>query len=346
MVLPPLAFTVGEPAGIGPDLAVRIAQEPLGRQLTAYGDPDLLRQRAHQLNRPLRLLTAPVAADDRWQAGDLVIVPCLLRDPVVTAGQLNPNNSASVVKTIQAATAAVLKGHHAALVTGPVHKGVINQAGIPFSGHTELLAELSGCAKVVMMLACPYPKWFGQPHWRSGDLRVALVTTHLPLAQVPAAITAAELEQTLRITHRALQQQWQISDPVLAVSGLNPHAGEGGHLGREELTIITPTLDRLRQQGMQLLGPLPADTLFTPPHLAAVDAVVAMYHDQGLAVLKTLGFGSAVNITLGLPFIRTSVDHGTALDRAGRGEIELGSLRYAIAVAQQMSGFQPRLTHL
>jgi len=216
----------------------------------------------------------------------------------------------------------------AAMVTGPVHKAVINDAGIAFSGHTEFLAQLSQVPQVVMMLAAP-------------GLRVALVTTHLPLQQVSAAITEKKLVDVIHITHTALRQNFGIPEPHLQVLGLNPHAGEGGHLGHEDDQVIRPVLERLRSEGLNLTGPVPADTAFTPPRLAGCDAVVAMYHDQGLPVLKHMGFGQSVNITLGLPFIRTSVDHGTALDIAGTGKADESSLYHAIRTAQEMTRQQP-----
>jgi len=238
-------------------------------------------------------------------------------------GRLDPRNARYVLKTLESACNGCLDGSFSALVTGPVHKGVINEAGIPFTGHTEFLAERCG-GQPVMMLAAP-------------GLRVALVTTHLPLARVSAAITPQQLERIARTLHRELVQCFGLAAPRILVCGLNPHAGEGGHLGREEREIIEPVLQRLRSEGLDLQGPLPADTLFTPRYLESTDAVLAMYHDQGLPVLKHMGFGRAVNITLGLPIIRTSVDHGTALELAGNGRAESGSLQAALATAIAMS---------
>jgi 4-hydroxythreonine-4-phosphate dehydrogenase len=241
-----------------------------------------------------------------------------------TAGQLDPRNAGYVLHTLRLAAAEVLAGAADALITAPVHKGVINDAGIPFTGHTEFLADLCRTPAVVMMLV-------------AGGLRVALATTHLPLREVAAAITRERLEAVLRVLHGDLRQRFAIAAPRILVCGLNPHAGEGGHLGREEIESITPVLDQLRAEGMQLIGPLPADTLFTPRQLSQGDAVLAMYHDQGLPVLKHAGFGEAVNVTLGLPIIRTSVDHGTALDLAGSGRAESGSLQAALQLALELA---------
>jgi 4-hydroxythreonine-4-phosphate dehydrogenase len=251
----------------------------------------------------------------------------LLHVPLATAsvaGVLNPANSPYVLATLHAAIAGCLDGRFRAMVTGPVHKGVINDAGIPFTGHTEFLAEQTASEQVVMMLV-------------GGGMRVALVTTHLPLARVPAAITADRLSATLRVLHRDMQQRFGIAEPRILVAGLNPHAGESGHLGREEIEVITPVITALRREGMQLQGPLPADTLFTPHYLEHADCVLAMYHDQGLVPLKYASFGHGVNVTLGLPIIRTSVDHGTALDLAGTGKADAGSLRAALALALQLT---------
>ncbi|QEP45192.1 4-hydroxythreonine-4-phosphate dehydrogenase PdxA [Ectothiorhodospiraceae bacterium BW-2] len=331
-----LAFTPGEPAGIGPDLAVALASHPLARHIVVVADPELLQQRAQLLGQPLTLV-AYRGEPIEWRPGQLALLPVQLQQPVVP-GRLNPRHSPYVLETLRRAVRAIEAKELAGLVTGPVHKGVINDAGVAFSGHTEFLADLAAVEKVVMMLATPWPPGFAAPHWRSEALRVALVTTHLPLKEVAAAVTATALQQTITITHRALQRQLGVAQPHILVAGLNPHAGESGHLGREELEVMIPQLQQLRQQGIELDGPLPADTLFTRPRLANCDAVVACYHDQGLAVLKCLGFGQAVNITLGLPFVRTSVDHGTALELAGRGGVDSRSLYYAIEVARQMAG--------
>ncbi len=319
-----LAITPGEPAGIGPDILLALAQRDWPAELVAVCDPELLQARAVALGLAINLTEADFSASPQaHRAGSLKVLPVTLASPV-TAGQLNTDNAHYVLNTLKAATDACLAGHCQALVTAPVQKSVINDAGIAFSGHTEFLAERCGVEKVVMMLA-------------TRELRVALATTHLPLRQVPDAITAESLRQVLRITHQSLQQQFGIAQPRILVLGLNPHAGEGGHLGREELDVIIPTLDALRAEGLKLSEPLPADTAFTPKHLGKADAVLAMYHDQGLPVLKYQGFGRAVNITLGLPIIRTSVDHGTALDLAGTGGADTGSLEEALNQAIVMA---------
>jgi 4-hydroxythreonine-4-phosphate dehydrogenase len=319
-----LAITPGEPAGIGPDLLVQLAQQPQPHELVAYADPALLKTRADQLGLPLKLRTLTTSPPQRIDIGELVIRPISLREPVCP-GTLNKANASYVLETLSAAITDCQSGQCQALVTGPVHKGVINEAGIPFSGHTEFLAEKTHTPLVVMMLA-------------TEGLRVALTTTHLPLSKVPSAINGKLLEQVITILHADLEKKFGITKPRIMVCGLNPHAGEGGHLGMEEIQIIQPTLDKLRAQGLELTGPLPADTLFTPKYLEHCDAVLAMYHDQGLPVLKYKGFGAAVNITLGLPIIRTSVDHGTALDLAGTGRADTGSLITAINYAADMAG--------
>lgn len=322
--LPRLAVTPGEPAGVGPDLVVRLAQERQEAQLVAVADPGMLRDRADRLALPLRCLDfEPGDPPAPTQPGTLVVLSVALR-AAATPGRLNTLNAAYVVETLEVACDGCLSGTFDALVTGPVHKGVINDAGLPFTGHTELLAERCG-AEPVMMLAAP-------------GLRVALATTHLPLAQVNSAITTGHLERVIEILYRDLRGRFGVAAPRVLVCGLNPHAGEGGHLGREEIEVIEPVLRRLRERGWDLEGPIPADTAFLPERLAGADAVLAMYHDQGLPVLKHLGFGEAVNITLGLPIIRTSVDHGTALDLAGTNQADLGSLRAAISVALAMVG--------
>jgi 4-hydroxythreonine-4-phosphate dehydrogenase len=323
MTLPRLALTPGEPAGIGPDLCVQLAQRAQPCELVAVASAELLQQRAEQLGLPLRLRLFDAAQPATPSAaGELTVLNHELAAPV-TPGKLDPANAEYVLHTLRDAANGCMDGRFAALVTGPVHKGVINDAGIPFTGHTELLAELSHTSRVVMMLAAE-------------GLRVALATTHLPLSEISRSITRPLLEEVLRILQRDLQQRFAITEPRILVCGLNPHAGEDGHLGREEIEIIEPLLQQLREEGMQLLGPLPADTVFTPQYLKQADVVLAMYHDQGLPVLKHLGFGRAANITLGLPFIRTSVDHGTALQLAGSGKAEIGSLQYAIETALMM----------
>ncbi len=320
-----VAITAGEPAGIGPDLCVMLAQRPpAGTQLVVVGDGELLRQRAQQLHLPLALSDfEPDEPASPTPTGTLGLIQVPLRVPTV-AGELTSANAPYVLETLRQATDRVLAGQLGALVTGPVHKGVINDAGIPFSGHTEFLAAHCGEEQTVMMLATP-------------GLRVAVATTHLPLQDVPAAINGELLEAVLSILHRDLREKFGIAAPRILVCGLNPHAGEGGHLGREEIDIIEPALARLREKGLQLTGPLPADTLFTPKYLGGADAVLAMYHDQGLPVLKFKGFGKSSNITLGLPIVRTSVDHGTALDLAGTGRVDSGSLYHAIATADTMA---------
>jgi 4-hydroxythreonine-4-phosphate dehydrogenase len=322
------ALTPGEPAGIGPDLCLLLAGQPQPHPLIAITDRDLLAERAVQLGVEVTLLIVdPQDLPIQPAApGSLYVWHTPLGAPVVT-GQLDQRNAAFVLQTLTRAGEGCLDGRFAGMITAPVHKGVINDAGMAFSGHTEFLAELTGTEQVVMMLA-------------TGDLRVALVTTHLPLREVADAITVERVERVTRILHHDLQTKFGLPRPRILVCGLNPHAGESGHLGREELDIIEPTLDRLRSEGMDLRGPLPADTLFTPKYLEHCDAVLAMYHDQGLPVLKYKGFGAAVNITLGLPIIRTSVDHGTALDLAGTGRIDTGSLRVALHTAYQMAETQ------
>lgn len=322
MTVARIALTPGEPAGIGPDLCVQLAQEPQRCELVAIADPDLLSARAEQLGLPLTLHPfAPERPASSLSAGQLTVLP-IPQASASTCGKLDAANSAYVLETIRQASLGCLGGAFAAMVTAPVHKGIINQAGIPFSGHTEFIAEITG-GTPVMMLATP-------------GLRVALATTHLPLSQVSAAITEATLSEIIELLDRDLRQRFGLAAPKIFVCGLNPHAGECGHLGREEIDIIEPTLERLRTQGLHLYGPLPADTLFTPKYLDHADAVLAMYHDQGLPVLKYKGFGQAVNVTLGLPIIRTSVDHGTALELAGTGNANLGSLRFALQTALDM----------
>ncbi|WP_295485172.1 4-hydroxythreonine-4-phosphate dehydrogenase PdxA [uncultured Pseudomonas sp.] len=327
----PLRFAVtpGEPAGIGPDLCLLLAAEPQPHPLIAITSRDLLLTRAAQLGLAISLLEVSPHAwpDEPAPAGSLYVWDTPLAAPV-QPGQLDARNAAFVLHTLTRAGQGCLDGDFAGMITAPVHKGVINESGIAFSGHTEFLAELTHTAQVVMMLA-------------THGLRVALVTTHLPLCDVAEAITAERLERVTRILHADLRHKFGIATPRILVCGLNPHAGEGGHLGREEIDIIEPTLERLRAEGMDLRGPLPADTLFTPKYLEHCDAVLAMYHDQGLPVLKYKGFGAAVNVTLGLPIIRTSVDHGTALDLAGSGKVDTGSLRVALHTAYQMAENRP-----
>ena len=320
---PRVIITPGEPAGIGPDLVVQLAQRDWPVELVIAADPALLTERAALLGLPLTL--RPYAAQQPaapQAAGTLTLLPLALQTPV-TPGTLDVRNGQYVVDTLARACDGALSGEFAALITGPVHKGIINDAGIPFTGHTEFFEARSHSKKVVMMLA-------------TEELRVALATTHLPLRDVADAITAESLRQVLEVLYRDLQQKFGIAAPHVLVCGLNPHAGEGGHMGREEIDTIAPVLEQLRSEGMHLSGPLPADTLFQPKYLDHADAVLAMYHDQGLPVLKYQGFGRAVNITLGLPFIRTSVDHGTALELAGRGTADVGSFTTALNLAIKM----------
>ena len=318
-----IAVTCGEPAGIGPDLCIQLIQQHPGDELVFIGDRRTLQERAQQLRLPLPLNTIE-SADARLSSDprEINLLQVDLAEPTVP-GQLNSANSEAVLETLRRAANGCLEGHFDAMVTAPIHKGVINDAGIPFTGHTEFLAQLTG-GFPVMMLACP-------------GLRVALVTTHLPLKDVSGVITEKLVKVVTRILHRDLQARFAIEHPKILVCGLNPHAGEEGHLGREELDTIMPALEQLRTEGIVTEGPLPADTIFTPRYLERADAVLAMYHDQGLPVLKHMGFGNAVNITLGLPIIRTSVDHGTALDLAGSGNADCGSLVAAIETARQMT---------
>ncbi|MBW0147668.1 4-hydroxythreonine-4-phosphate dehydrogenase PdxA [Marinobacter arenosus] len=318
-----LALTAGEPAGVGPELCLQLAEKRREAGIVVIASKALLAARAD-------LLKLKVTLHD-WQPGQTPVMETghlsvfdVAGCASTEAGVLDPANSAYVLDTLRIAAEGCLRGDVDGMVTAPVHKGVINEAGIAFSGHTEFLQELCGVERVVMMLA-------------TDDLRVALVTTHLPLKDVASSITPERLGQVTRILNADLKAFFGIEHPRILVAGLNPHAGEGGHLGREEIEVIEPTLEQLRGEGIQLTGPLPADTLFTPHWLDNADAVLAMYHDQGLPVLKYQGFGRAVNITLGLPIVRTSVDHGTALDLAGSGRADAGSLQTAIRVGAHMA---------
>ena len=319
--LPVLALTAGEPAGVGPDLCVALAHEALPCHLTVLGDVDVLRARAALLGIAVEVITDD--AIPPHTAGRLHVRHIPVASPV-TPGRLDADNSAHVLALLDAAREGCMNGAYDAMITAPVHKGVINDAGFAFTGHTEYLADHSGTPQVVMMLA-------------GGGLRVALATTHLPLREVADAITPALLRDVIRILDAELRKKFGVAAPRILVAGLNPHAGESGHLGREEIDVIEPVLDRLRADGIDLVGPLPADTLFSRIRQEHCDAVLAMYHDQGLPVLKYASFGAGVNITLGLPFIRTSVDHGTALDLAGTGRAEPGSLLAAIETALEMA---------
>jgi 4-hydroxythreonine-4-phosphate dehydrogenase len=319
-----IAITPGEPAGIGPDICVTLAQRPPSdTELVIVGDQATFEQRAQQLNLPLSLQPFSASKPTSSTAGKLTIFQVNVEQEVVP-GELNTANAEYVLETLRTATNQVMSGSLDALVTGPVHKGAINDAGVAFTGHTEFLAAHCKQDLTVMMLA-------------TEGLRVALATTHLPLAKVPGAINKDLLRKIISILHADLVQKFGIENPTILVCGLNPHAGEGGHLGQEEIEIIEPVLAELQSSGMDLIGPLPADTLFTAKYLDHADAVLSMYHDQGLPVLKFKGFGDACNITLGLPMIRTSVDHGTALDIAGTGTANTGSMYNAIATATDMA---------
>lgn len=323
-----LALTTGEPAGIGPDLVLMLAsQTHWAEDVIALADIEMLRARARLLKLSVRLRAYTPDQDQApCQQGELFVlhIPCVAP---VTPGSLDSRNASYVLELLKQATLGCQSGEFAAMVTAPLHKGIINEAGVAFTGHTEYLAELTAAPLPVMLLA-------------AGNLRVALATTHLPLNKVSAAITAPLLRSVLKTLDHDLRTKFGIKQPRILVCGLNPHAGEGGYLGMEEIDVIIPTLRQLQQQGLHLTGPLPADTLFTPRNLLQADAVLAMYHDQGLPVLKHAGFGKAVNITLGLPIIRTSVDHGTALDLAGTGNAESGSLKAAIQLAMGLSRSQ------
>ncbi len=315
-----IAITPGEPAGIGPDLVVSIAQQAWPVQLVVVASKELIKQRAEQLNLPITLIDYDANLEPIPQvAGTLTILDIPLAQPCIP-GTLDTNNGAYVVETLKVASDKNMSGEFEAIVTGPVHKGLINKSGVPFSGHTEYFANQANCPDVVMMLT-------------TKGLRVALVTTHIPLAYVAKAITFERLQKVTRILHKDLQSKFGIKNPKIYACGINPHAGEDGHLGREEIDIMEPAFAELRAEGINVIGPLPADTIFQEKYLKDADAILSMYHDQGLPVLKYKGFGSSVNITLGLPFIRTSVDHGTALELAGNGSADSGSMIEAIGSA-------------
>jgi 4-hydroxythreonine-4-phosphate dehydrogenase len=332
--LPVIAITTGEPAGIGPELCLQLAAQRFPARLVLLADRELLAARAAAVGWSGAL--PDYVPDTLPTAGLEVLHSPLARSS--QAGQIDPENASYVLALLDRALAGCRSGEFAAMVTAPVHKGVINQAGTPFSGHTEYLAEHTNTPRVVMMLAGETPQ---------GPLRVALTTTHLPLRSVADAITPQAVEETLRILHADMARKFGIASPRILVAGLNPHAGEDGYLGREEIEIITPVLERLRGEGMDLIGPLPADTMFTPPVLARGDCVLAMYHDQGLTALKYATFGNGINVTLGLPVIRTSVDHGTALTLAGSGRADPGSLfeavRQAIRMVEAIRGSSEKL---
>lgn len=315
--MPVIAITPGEPAGIGPDLVIKAAQENRDAAWVVIADKRMLADRARALGLPLQLdeqVNAP-----SFQATHLTVLDTSLAAPV-RPGALDVRNAAGTLQALDRAIQGCMEGRFHGLVTGPMQKSIMMEAGIAFSGHTEYLAQKSGAPDVVMMLA-------------SETMRVALATTHLPLQSVSAELTQELLERRLRILQRVLQDQFGVPSPRVLVCGLNPHAGESGHLGHEEINVIEPVCQRLREEGFNIVGPLPADTLFTPKYLEQADAVMSMFHDQGLPVLKYSGFGRAVNITLGLPFVRTSVDHGTALDLAGSGLVDVGSFNEAMATA-------------
>ena len=327
--IPRIAITPGEPSGIGPDIVIALADRGWPAELVVIADPDLIASRARQLGKQIELLTYDAQAPAALSCpGQLIVAAESLRE-TCELSRLDPANADYVIATLQRACDGCVRKEFAAIVTGPVNKGIINDAGIAFSGHTEFLAERTGAAQPVMLLV-------------AGKLRVALVTTHLALKDIPAAITGERIKQVYKILHAGLVSHFGLDSPHIVVLGLNPHAGEAGHLGTEEIEIIAPALAELSAQGYNLTGPLPADTAFTPIHLSQADAVLAMYHDQGLPVLKNHGFGKAVNVTLGLPIIRTSVDHGTALDLAGTGRADAGSMVAALELAIEMVDRQAR----
>lgn len=321
MSYPVFAITSGEPAGIGPDICLDLPQFQLPARCVVLADIELMRERARLLGKDVQIV--PYQADKLPTDSNTVEVLHIPVAKQVQAGMLNVNNAPYVIDLLDRAHQGIVAGEFAGMVTAPLHKGIINDAGKPFSGHTEYLADISNTPQVVMMLA-------------GGGLRVALVTTHLPLKDIAAQITPELLSSVIHILHADLKHKFHIENPRILVTGLNPHAGEQGHLGHEELDVIIPTLQKLQADGLDVKGPYPADTVFEPFILKEGDAVLAMYHDQGLPVLKYASFGQGVNITLGLPFIRTSVDHGTALDLAGTGRAMSGSLQAAIECALQM----------
>jgi 4-hydroxythreonine-4-phosphate dehydrogenase len=323
---PVIAVTSGEPAGIGPDICLALARERLAARIVVLGDRGLLEARSNKLGLGVCLAAFGDAAPE---PGALAVLHVPLAVPC-TPGAVDPRNARYVLAQLERALDGCLRGEFAAMATAPVHKAVINDAGIAFVGHTEFLAERTGTPTVVMMLT-------------GGNLRVALATTHMALADVPGSLTREGLEATLRVLCSELQHRFGLASPKVLVTGLNPHGGEGGHFGREEIDIIGPVLDKLRAEGLRLVGPLPADTVFTPDVLAQGDCVLAMYHDQGLPVLKYASFGRGINVTLGLPVIRTSVDHGTALDLAGSGRADPGSLVEAVRAAAELARTDSRV---
>lgn len=324
---PVLAVTTGEPAGIGPDLLIQLVQNQQKEKLVIITDKKMIRERAMQLSLPIEIIDYKKGMNfEQFNRPSTIIIQDVRCLELVSAGELNKNNSPYVLETLTRATKGCLSGEFDALVTAPLHKGIINDAGIKFTGHTEYLADLTKSPLPVMMLA-------------ADSLRVALATTHLPLRNVSDAISKESLTQVIKILNHDLIHKFGLKSPHILICGLNPHAGESGHLGMEEITIIEPVITDLKNKGLNLTGPLPADTLFTPKYLETADAILAMYHDQGLPVLKHVGFGHAINITLGLPIIRTSVDHGTALDLAGTGKASTGSLISAIDAAIEMTQY-------
>jgi len=318
-----IAVTPGEPSGIGPDLLIQLSQEPLDFELVVYADPTLLISRAKNLGLPLKIRLYDQSKPAASGKFELSVKPINLKSPVIP-GILNSDNSGYVLETLSAAITDCQKKYCQALVTGPIHKGIINSSGVKFTGHTEFLADKTSTKKVVMMLA-------------TKDLKVALVTTHMPLSEVPRHITKDSLKETICILNSDLKNRFGIRRPKILVCGLNPHAGEDGYLGMEEIDIIKPCLNELRSEGVLLEGPLPADTIFTPKYLNNCDAILAMYHDQGLAAFKALTFGKGVNVTLGLPIIRTSVDHGTALDIVGSNKIDPSSFFESVQLAIKLA---------
>jgi 4-hydroxythreonine-4-phosphate dehydrogenase len=320
-----IIISSGEPAGIGPEQIIKLAQYDYDFEWVVLADKQLLKQTAKQLNLPVIFKTYQLGQPPKKNTSTMVkIIHISLREKSV-AGKLNIKNTDYVLEILTTAVKLCMDNKFNALVTAPVHKGIINKAGTLFTGHTELLAEQSNSKQVVMMLTTP-------------GLRVPLVTTHLPLKDISRSITAKLLESVIRILHNSLQNQFNIANPKIYIMGLNPHAGEDGHLGMEEIETINPVINQLKKEGMNLIGSLPADTIFSPNNRKDADAFLAMYHDQGLPVLKYVGFGNAVNVTLGLPFVRTSVDHGTALNIAGTGQADIKSFQYAMQVAIDMIG--------
>jgi 4-hydroxythreonine-4-phosphate dehydrogenase len=320
----PVIVTAGEPAGIGPDICLALAREPLPCNVVIVADPDTLRARATMTGIDVMIteIDAEDAHNGEAERGELLVIATRFPEPTA-CGQLNPANSRTLLDGLKLAVDACVEGRFRGLVTAPLHKAVINDAGIPFTGHTEYLAECTGVKRPVMLLV-------------AGDLRVALASTHLPLREVPDYLTQDGLRDVLQILLDDLRSKFGIDTPEVIVCGLNPHAGEAGHLGTEDATIIAPVVDEFAARGDKVRGPIPADTAFTPA-AGHKDAVLAMYHDQGLPVLKYAGFGHAVNVTLGLPIIRTSVDHGTALDIAGSGRADAGSLVQAVRLAAELT---------